>query len=197
MSPRTLEFFFDISSPFSYLAATQLDGLAARTGAKVRWRPFLLGAVFKATNNAPPAAVPSKAKWLLEDMKRWAAMYEVPYAFPSVFPVNSIRTQRALVALGRADGEDAIPGPAMSLFRAYWAEDQVPTTDEALTKALASHDPAKLLADAETQSVKDALREATDEAIRRGAFGAPAFFVGEDLYFGNDRFPMIERALRA
>src|SRR5689334_12190987 len=105
MSAREIELFFDIGSSYSYLAATQMAGLAERTRVPVRWRPFLLGAVFKATTNEMPARVPAKARWMLEDMKRWAEHYGIPFAFPSRFPLLTLRTQRALAAIERTAPE--------------------------------------------------------------------------------------------
>ncbi|MBL9018646.1 MAG: 2-hydroxychromene-2-carboxylate isomerase [Myxococcales bacterium] len=192
---REIELFFDIGSSYSYLAATQMAGLTARTGVPVRWRPFLLGAVFKATTNDTPARVPAKARYLLADMARWSAHYGVPFKLPSRFPVLTLRAQRALTAAPEA----AIPAMALSLFRAYWAEDQDPTTDAAITAAarVAGADAETILGAIEHQSTKDRLRATTDEAVARGAFGAPSMFVGEALFWGNDRIPLLEAHLAA
>src|SRR6185369_16106939 len=120
MADREIELFFDIGSSYSYLAASQMEGLAARSGVIVRWRPFLLGAVFKVTGNEMPARLPAKAKWMLHDMTLWAHHYGVPFRMPSRFPLLTLRTQRALTAAERIAGPRAIPAFALALFRAYW-----------------------------------------------------------------------------
>lgn len=188
-----IEFFFDIGSSYSYLAATQMDGLAARTGVPVKWRPFLLGGVFKATGNDMPARLPAKARWMLSDMALWATHYGVPFRMPSRFPLITLRAQRALCAAPA----EAIPAFARSLFTAYWADDQDPTSDAAITSGAkaAGLDAAPILAGIERQETKDLLRANTDEAVERGAFGAPALFVGDTLFWGNDRIALLEKFL--
>ena len=197
MPDRVIEFFFDIGSSYSYLAATQLQGLSTRTGVPVRWRPFLLGGVFKATGNDMPARIPAKAKWMLGDMRLWSRHYGIPFEMPSRFPLNTLRTQRALAAAERLAGANALPAFALALFRAYWAEDQDVTSDPVIAVAARA---ASLAADAivaaiDAPETKDLLRATTDEAVRRGAFGAPAMFVGETLFWGNDRIPLLEQFL--
>lgn len=195
----TIEFFYDVGSAYSYLAATQIDALAARSGAGVRWRPFLLGGVFKATGNDMPARVPNKARWMLADTQRWAQGYGVDFVMPSRFPLITIATMRALVAADLRFGEAAQKALARALFRGFWVEDR-DVADEAVIAELAGAaglDGAAIVAGISAQDTKDALRAATDEAVQRGAFGAPAMFVGEELYWGNDRLGQLEAALRA
>jgi 2-hydroxychromene-2-carboxylate isomerase len=194
MADREIEFFFDIGSSYSYLAATQMDGVAERTKVPVRWRPFLLGGVFKATGNDMPARLPAKAKWMLHDMTLWANHYEIPFRMPSRFPLLTLRTQRALAAAERL-APSGLPAFARALFTAYWGDDQDVTTDPVIAAAARS---AKLDADAiiaaiDAPETKDLLRATTEEAVRRGAFGAPALFVGDALFWGNDRLPLLER----
>ncbi|HTL37993.1 MAG TPA: 2-hydroxychromene-2-carboxylate isomerase [Kofleriaceae bacterium] len=192
-----IEFFFDIGSSYSYLAATQIDGVSQRTGVPVRWRPFLLGAVFKATGNDLPIKLPAKARWMVSDMALWAKHYGIPARIPSRFPIVTLRAQRALCAVERLHPE-AVSKVARSLFHAYWADDQDPTADETISAAgrAAELDPAPVLAAIEAQETKDLLRATTDEAVKRGAFGAPAMFVGETLFWGNDRLPLLEEFLK-
>jgi len=190
---REIELFFDVGSSYSYLAATQMAGVTARTGVAVRWRPFLLGAVFKATANDLPVRVPAKARYMIADMARWSAHYGVPFKLPSRFPLITLRAQRALTAAP----QDAIPAMALSLFTTYWAEDQDPTTDAAITAAAqaAGVDAGAILGAIENQGTKDRLRATTDEAIARGVFGAPSMLVGDALFWGNDRIPLLEAHL--
>lgn len=190
-----IEFFFDIGSSYSYLASTQMDGVSQRTGVSVRWRPFLLGAVFKATGNDLPIKLPAKARWMVSDMKLWADHYGIPARIPSRFPIVTLRAQRALCSAERLHGSEAIPTFAQALFRAYWADDKDPTADEVIGAAASSGglDPAPIIAGIDAQETKDLLRANTDEAVKRGAFGAPSMFVGETLFFGNDRLALLEQ----
>ena len=191
---KTVDFFFDLSSPYSYLGSTQIEAVARRGGAEVRWCPMVLAAVFKAAGNVMPASSPPKARWMLSDLGRWAELYRVPFRMSSRFPVNAMKGHRLILAAGN-DG----PRLAASLFSALWVDDLDLTDPACLTarSAALGLDGAQLLARSETQEVKDQLRALTDEAIRRGAFGAPAMFVGEELFWGNDRLPFVEAALAA
>ena len=197
MTDRTLEFFFDVASPYSYLAATQLPGLAQRTGVTVAWRPFLLGGVFQASGNTMPARVPAKARWMLSDLGLWAARYGVQFKMASHFPINALKPQRALVAAGRTGGNEAVERLALALFTGYWAEDVDVSKDSGLLAcaAAAGLDGRALLADTADPEVKEALRAATEEAVQRGAFGAPTFFLGDTMFWGNDRLVLIEDQL--
>jgi 2-hydroxychromene-2-carboxylate isomerase len=192
-----IELFFDVGSSYSYLAATQMEKVTARTGVPVRWRPFLLGAVFKATGNDLPIRVPTKARWMIHDMTLWAHHYGIPFRVPSRFPLNTLRTQRALAGVERSAQAAALPAFALALYRAYWAEDQDVTTDAVIGAAATSAglDAATVIAAIDAQETKDLLRATTDEAVKRGAFGAPAMFVGDALFWGNDRIPLLEQYL--
>lgn len=187
MSVNSIEFFFDIASPYSYLAATQIDDLGERVGVTVRWRPFLLGGVFKAVGNQPPATLPSRGQYMLKDLHRWAAAYQQPFTFPSTFPMNSLLAMRALTALD----EPARPEAALGLFRAYWVDDRDLTRPEVIADIIGEDAPARSV----LPEVKGALRATTDEAVERGAFGAPTIFVGDEMFFGNDRLHFVEALL--
>jgi len=196
---KSCDFYFDLSSPYSYLAATQIDALAERVGAEVRYRPVVLAAVFKATGNTMPAVVLPKARYMMRDLERWAASYDVPFRMTSRFPVNALRTMRAIVA---AESEGKSRELTHRAYKALWVEDRDITTESEL-RALISDvgaNPDAVLAAIETQPVKDRLRAYTDEAIARGVFGAPAFVVqrdgGDELFWGNDRLHFLEQALR-
>lgn len=197
MDRPVIEFFFDVGSPYSYLAATQVGAVAERTGAELRWRPFLLGGVFKETGNDMPARVAAKAKYMLGDLQRWAEAYGVPFRFPSRFPLNTIKAQRALTTVARSQPEK-LPGFALALFRAYWVDDRdVSQVEEVRSVAEASGlDGAAVMEAADGQEAKDLLRSWTGEAVERGAFGAPSIFVGDELYWGNDRLDILEGHLR-
>ncbi len=186
-----IEFFFDVGSAYSYLAATQMAGVAGRTGKPVRWRPFLLGAVFKATGNEMPARVPAKARWMMQDMALWARHYNIPARVPSRFPLNTLRTQRALAAIEHAEPA-RLAEVALAMFRAFWVEDRDVSTDAVIGEIAG----AAIVPAIDAQQTKDHLRATTDEAVKRGAFGAPAMFVGDALFWGNDRIPLLEEYVR-
>jgi 2-hydroxychromene-2-carboxylate isomerase len=192
---RKLEFFWDVGSPYTYLATTQLEGLRKRTGAVVEFRPFLLGGVFKSAGNQLPAAVPNKAVYMLKDLTRWGAHYGVPLKVDAPFPLVTLLPMRVAIAADlRGKGEPY----CHAIFRAYWADGRDVSAPDEVGRVLQTIglDPKELLEAANTQEVKDKLRANTDEAVARGAFGAPAMFVGEELYWGNDRLEFVERALK-
>ncbi len=189
----TLEYFFDFTSPYSYLASTQVEAVAARAGATVRWRPFVLGGVFKATGNRSPIETPAKGRHMLVDLDRWARRYGVPLVFPATFPIPSVLALRCALAAG-AQGR-LVPF-SQAVFRAAWAERRDIASAEVLAElgARVGLDGEALVAAAPAQ--KEALARQTGEAVERGAFGAPALFVGEELFVGNDRLDFAEAALR-
>ncbi len=190
---RRVDFYFDLSSPYSYLAATQMRALGERTEAEVAWKPMVLGAVFKTVGNEMPARVPQKARWMSHDLERWAAHYGVPFRMSSHFPTNAIKAMRLILV----DEAKAAP-VALAGFAAMWAEDRDLTSDAELRRIAAAGglDPAAALAAIEDPKIKERLRANTDEAVARGAFGAPTFLVGDELFWGNDRLPFVEAALR-
>ena len=189
---KRLEFFFDLSSPYSYLAATQMKPLADKTAAEIVWRPMVLGAVFKSTGNEMPARIPNKARWMGNDLQRWADHYGVPFRFSSHFPANTIKAMR-LVLVDDARAADV----ALAGFSAMWAEDRDLTAEAELRRVaeLGGLDPAAALAAIESPAVKERLRANTEEAVARGAFGAPTMIVGDQLFWGNDRLHFVEAAL--
>ena len=189
---KTLEFFYDFVSPYSYLASTRVEDLARRTGATLRWRPFLLGGVLKATDNKAPADVPAKYRHLRVDVGRWARRLDVPLAFPERHPFSTVLAMRCALA---AEARGGLVPFTHAAFRAAWVEGRDLTSPEVLATVASSVgiDGAALIASAPDQ--KAALVAQTDEAVRRGAFGAPTFFVGEEMFVGNDRLDFVELAL--
>jgi 2-hydroxychromene-2-carboxylate isomerase len=191
---KRVDFFFDLNSPYSYLAATQVGDLGRRTGAAVGWRPLALGALFKAVGYEGPTHVPqAKRRWQHQDLVRWAAEYGVPFAFSPFFPANTIKAMR-LVLVDDSRAEQV----AMAGFRAMWV-DALDLNDPGVLARIAEAgglDVAAALAAIETHAVKQRLKANGDEAVARGMFGAPAMFVGDELHWGNDRLPFVEAALR-
>jgi 2-hydroxychromene-2-carboxylate isomerase len=189
-----LEFFFDYGSPFSYLADTQLKGLAQRTGALVVYRPMLLGGVFKETGNASPIAIEAKRKYAMNDLQRWANQYGVPAPDNPHFPINTIRLMRGAIAAERAG---VFAAYHRAIFDAFWREG-LNLGDAAVVRGTlqrAGLDAERVAAMSEEHAVKDGLRVATEAAVARGAFGAPTFFVGEQMFWGNDRLMFVEHTL--
>jgi 2-hydroxychromene-2-carboxylate isomerase len=195
-----IEFFFDCSSPWTYLAFRNIQPLAAELGARIRWRPFLVGGVFNSVNPSVYFArehpVPAKQAYQLKDMQDWARQAGLSIRFPpTVFPVNSVKAMRGCVLL---EPQGKLVPFAQAAFEAYWAEDRNISDDAVLAEvcARAGVDAAAFFAGIATQEIKDQLKANTDELIRRGGFGSPTMFVnGEDMYFGNDRLPLVRAAL--
>jgi 2-hydroxychromene-2-carboxylate isomerase len=193
---KTLEFFFDFGSPTSYLAYTQLPKLAADCGATLLWRPMLLGGVFKATGNASPVTVPAKGRWMFQDMARWAQRYGVPLAMNPHFPINTLTLMRGAVGMQMRQPAD-FQRYVDAVYRAMWATpcnlgDAAVLAD---TLQRAGFDMEAFNALVGDPQVKAALVANTEEAVARGAFGAPTMFVGEQMFFGQDRLDFVRQAL--
>ncbi len=189
----TLEFFYDFVSPYSYLAATRVEEVARRTGAELRWRPFLLGGVLKAADNKAPADTPAKYRHLKVDVGRWAGRLGVPLAFPEKHPFSTVLAMRCALA---AEARGKVVPFTHAAFHAAWVEGRDLTSPEVLSALATSVGLEGALVAAATE-YKAALVAQTEEAVRRGAFGAPTFFVGEEMFVGNDRLDFVEQALRA
>jgi 2-hydroxychromene-2-carboxylate isomerase len=195
MSKR-VEFFFDVGSPTTYLAATQLPALCAQTGAELAYRPMLLGAVFQATGNASPAAVPAKGRYMDVDMARHARRYGVPFAMNPYFPINTLTLMRGATG-AQLRAPERFDAYLRAVFKAMWI-DGLNMNDPAIAaRALgdAGFDAAEVMAWAADAEVKAALRATTEEAVARGVFGAPTMFVGTEMFFGQDRLDFVRAAL--
>jgi 2-hydroxychromene-2-carboxylate isomerase len=192
---KQLEYFFDYASPYTYLANSQVASLVERTGATLVNRPMLLGGLMVATGNSPPGTVPAKAGYMAADIERWLSRYDLPFKFTPHFPPRTITALRAtLVALD--EGSFDVLQPA--IFKAVWVDGVDPNDPDALSKVIdgAGLDGAGILGRCSEPAIKDALRLNTEEAEKRGAFGAPTFFVGDEMFFGNDRIEFVEEALK-
>ncbi len=183
---RIVEFFFDVGSPYSYIAATQLQRL--KPLAEVRWRPVLVGGIFKATQNNPPISVPARAPYLIKDLQRLCAYYRIPFQMPGVFPANTLQAMRCLHAVE----PDILDVTAMALFEAYWVENKNIADPAVLVDLMGQ----EIVLKTQTEAIKLALKDTTDEAVMRGAFGVPSFFLDEDMFFGEDRIFLLEHVLK-
>jgi 2-hydroxychromene-2-carboxylate isomerase len=195
-----VECFFDCSSPWTYFAFENLLRMHQEIGVSIQWRPILVGGVFNAVNpsvhNAREKPVPAKSAYSKKDQQDWARYLGLPIHYrPTVFPVNSVKAMRACFVL---EAEGKLVPFARETFKAYWEDNQdisqVPVLTDILRKV--DVDPTKVLAAIDQQPIKDMLRNTTQELIDRGGFGSPTMFVGgEDMYFGNDRMPLIKDAV--
>jgi 2-hydroxychromene-2-carboxylate isomerase len=195
MKKPTIEFFWDPASPYTYLASTRIERLASDCGATLVWKPFLLGKVFEATGNRAPISVPAKGKHLFADLGRWARFYGVPFQFPKLFPLNSVPPARAGIAAARAGKPAEF---AKAIMAVYWTEGR-DVSQPAEMKSIAAGvglDGDGIIAAIADPAVKEELRANTDEAVQRGVFGAPTFFVGNEMFWGNDRLELLRAHLR-
>jgi len=194
-----LECFFDCSSPWTYLGFHNIQPLAAELGVDIDWRPILVGGLFNTVNpsvyHSRDNPVPAKARYMVKDLADWARQCGIEITWPpSVFPVNSVKAMRGCLVAAR---ERRLVPYARAAFEAYWGADKDISQDDVLAEIArqAGLDPAALAAGMAEPAVKDQLKANTEELARRGGFGSPTFFVGDDMYFGNDRMPLIRAAL--
>jgi 2-hydroxychromene-2-carboxylate isomerase len=197
MADKTVEFWFDVGSPAAYLAWTQMPKLAEATGARIDYRPMLLGGVFQAAGNKSPMEVPAKGRYMHDDLERFARRYGVPYRHNPFFPINTLMLMRGAVGLQMRE-----PGRLLryvdAVYRAIWVDGK--NMNDPVTVAAVLHeagfDAQALLALTQDPEVKERLRAVTQEAVARGVFGAPTFFVDGHMYWGQDRLDFVKEALQ-
>jgi 2-hydroxychromene-2-carboxylate isomerase len=193
---KTAEFFFDVGSPAAYLAWTQMPMLCAQANAQLVYRPMLLGGVFQATGNASPMMVPAKGSYMATDLGRFAQRYGVPFRINPHFPINTLQLMRAVVGMQVQHAERFDAFLAM-VYPAIWAKG-LNLNDPAVVAGMlveAGFDPAQVFALSSDADIKAALKANTEEAVARGAFGAPTVFVGNAMFFGQDRLDFVREAL--
>jgi 2-hydroxychromene-2-carboxylate isomerase len=198
MTDKSVDFYFDFGSPAAYLAYTQLPQICADAGAVLAWKPMLLGGVFQATGNRSPAEVPAKGPYMNVDLQRYARRYGVPFVHNPHFPINTLLLMRGATGM-QMQQPGRFGAYVDAIFHAMWVEPRNlndPATVGSVLQA-AGFDPAALLALANAQEVKDRLKTNTQEAVARGVFGAPTMFVGDQMYWGQDRLDFVREALGA
>jgi 2-hydroxychromene-2-carboxylate isomerase len=194
---KTVEFFFDLGSPATYLAYTQLPKICEQTDSQLIYIPILLGGVFKATGNASPATIPAKGRYMFQDLDRYAKRYGVPLKFNPHFPINTLMLMRAVTGIQLRHPE-RFAAFIDCLFKSLWVDgrslDEPATVAAVLTQN--GFDPNEILALTADEEVKAALKDNTEKAVQRGVFGAPSMFVDNELFFGQDRLDFVLEALR-
>ena len=193
---KTVEFLFDVGSPYTYLAYHQLPKIAEAQGAGIVWTPVLLGGIFQATGNKSPAEVPAKGRYSNVDLQRWANAYGVNIEMNPNFPINTLPLMRGAVAM-QMRGDEEFHRYLRAVFSAMFEKPRnlnVPAEIGAVL-ADAGFDPGDFTALISDQSVKDRLKENTAGAVARGVFGAPTFFVGDDMFWGQDRLDFVAEAI--
>ena len=197
---KTVEFYYDLVSPYSYLAHREVARICDEHGAELLLRPMLLGAVHNAVGLQAPIETEAKARYQARDIRRWAEHYGLPMDFPEPFPFRTLKTMRAAMFLKEWRALEAFTREAFAL---YWEEGGAPKgleeadEDGPVSEAArrAGADPDEVLAGASAPEAKEALKRATGEAVGRGVFAAPMFFVGDEMFWGNDRLDFVEEAL--
>ncbi|CAI8964460.1 2-hydroxychromene-2-carboxylate isomerase [Pseudomonas putida] len=193
---KIVEFYFDLGSPATYLAYTQLPKICEQTDSQLIYVPILLGGVFKATGNASPATIPAKGRYMFIDLDRYANRYGVPLKINPHFPINTLVLMRAVTGVQLRQTE-RFAAFIDCLFKALWIDGRN-LNDPATVGAVLSEngfDPEEILALSADEEVKNALKETTEKAVQRGVFGAPSMFVGDQLFFGQDRLDFVIEAL--
>lgn len=194
---KTVEFYFDLGSPTTYLAHTQLAKICADTQSELIYIPMLLGGVFKATGNASPAMIPAKGRYMFQDLDRFAKRYGVQLRFNPHFPINTLILMRAVTGMQMRQPQ-RFAEFVDCLFKALWVEGRNLNDPQTVAAVLTENgfEPQEIMALTNDESVKAALKENTEAAIKRGVFGAPSMFIGDQLFFGQDRLDFVEEALR-
>ena len=191
---KQVEFYFDVGSPASYLAYKVLPRIAAAANAEIIWRPMLLGGVFKATGNVSPLTVPAKARQMNADLSIFADKYDVDYRLCTHFPINTLALMRGATSFLE---EEAFPRYVETVYEAIWRDNKNLNDPTVVRELLAANDfdPDDFMQRIENPVVKERLKADTSAAVERGIFGAPTMFVGEQMFFGQDRLHFVAEAL--
>jgi 2-hydroxychromene-2-carboxylate isomerase len=198
---KRVDFYYDLVSPYSYLAYGRIGHICEEHGAELVLRPMLLGAVHKAVGLQAPVEVEPKARYQERDIRRWADYYGLALQLPDPFPFRTLKTMRAAIFLRERGELESFTGEAFAL---YWEEGGAPQgldadEDDPISSVARriGVDADEVLSGASSPEAKQALKSATSEAVKRGVFGAPAFYVDDELFWGNDRLHFVEAALQS
>ena len=193
---KSVEFFFDLGSPTAYLAHTQLPKICAETDSQLVYHPILLGGIFKTTGNASPVSIPAKGRYMQQDLARFARRYQVELNFNPHFPINTLLLMRATTGV-QMHLPDRFVEFIDRLFRALWVDKRNLNDPATVTQVLeqGGFDPQQILDLSNDEEVKARLKDKTEQALKRGVFGAPSMFVGDELFFGQDRLDFVRQAL--
>src|SRR5208337_572174 len=196
--PKKLEFFYDYSSPWTYLAFTKIEDVAQRHDAELIWRPILVGGLFNTVNpsvyESRAKPVPAKSRYYVKDLGDWARFYGLKIGNPTVFPVNSVKAMRGAFAAGE---HRVISRYSKRVFESYWTDDKDISKDDVLREIVRETglDEKEFFTKIAYDEYKAKLRENVEELIARGGFGSPTMFVEGSMFFGNDRLPLVEHEL--
>lgn len=194
---KTVDFYFDFGSPTAYLAHRRLQQLQSEYSCNLEYKPVLLGGLFKATGNMSPVMVAAKGKYMMsQDLPRFAALYQVPLNINPHFPINSLNLMRGAVA---ATGQDHFSAYVEAVFDAVWVNGENMGDLDVVARVLtaAGLDAEGIIASTQDPDVKANLMSNTEAAVAKGCFGAPTMFIGDDMFFGQDRMQFIEMALQS
>ncbi|MFQ5937613.1 MAG: 2-hydroxychromene-2-carboxylate isomerase [Acidiferrobacterales bacterium] len=191
--PKPIDFYFDFSSPYGYIASHRIDAIAAKYDRTVAWRPYLLGAVFKVDGRGPLPGQPLVGDYALRDIARSARLYGVPFNMPARLPISGVNPSRAFYWLHDQDPQQA-KALARALYAAFFVDGRDISEPEQIGDVAASMDidRAAAIAALQDEKVKQRLREETEAAIARGAFGSPFVFVDDEPFWGNDRLDQVD-----
>ena len=195
---KTVDFYFDVGSPAAYLAWRRLPRICDDAGATLAYKPMLLGGVFQAAGNQSPLNIPAKGRYIMADLERFARRDRIPFSHNPHFPINTLTLMRMATGVQMKDEARMVP-LVDAVYRAIWVEERNMNDAGVVADVLreGGFDPAELLGLASDPEVKERLKATTQEAVARGVFGAPTFFVGADMYWGQDRLDFVKQALEA
>ena len=192
---KKVEFYFDFSSPYTYIASTRIEKICEDNGVDLEWKPFLLGGVFNEIGSVPAIQIDNKFRYLRQDFEQSAIYYGVDFKFPDLFPLNSVRSMRGAFA---AQEKGKLVEYTHEMFRLYWTQGIDLSKADILGETVANIgiDTEWFVNRIAEQDIKDKLREETNTAIERGVFGAPTMFVDDQMFWGNDRLDFLDRYLK-
>ncbi|WP_180165436.1 2-hydroxychromene-2-carboxylate isomerase [Acinetobacter sp. YH12049] len=195
---KVIEFYFDVGSPYSYIGFHRIQQIAQQYQAELIWKPMLLGGVFKATGNSSPMAVPAKARYSMRDLKRWSDLWQIPVQMNPYFPINTLQLMRLITAVQLFQPEVFL-NVLTGIFNAMFGQPRNLNDLNELIQLMQELglDVEQVKSWLEDEKVKSELKVITEEAIARGVFGAPSWFVDDELYWGVDHLHFVEAALQA